>query len=133
MTEIINYEVKRPVNAATLTEELRAAVPDAVTGVTTIGERVIIHLLADSTDDQRRQALAVLDAHDPAKLTPAQAIREASVASQRELADIIADRIAWHQANPPDTAADALAVVTRMQAEWVAFLRWLRGSGWLDA
>jgi len=85
------------------------------------------------SDDVTKDDIAAVDiivaSHDPDELTDQQAVTQQSEAARDELQELIAERLAWHAANPAD-AANAADVLARMQYEWVLFLTWLQGNSW---
>jgi len=83
----------------------------------------------DAPSDVEATIAAIVAAHDPSELTDQQAVTEQSEAARAELQELIAERLAWHSANPAD-AVNAADVLARMQYEWVLFLTWLRGNNW---
>lgn len=125
------YEIKQKVNPETLTQELQAEFgPDVVIGVSRYGEDAgLLHFQGDITDDMKSRAKAVLQAHDPGKLSDRQQEENAARQSSSYLLGVISDRITWHENNPPTTTAEALEAIKRMQVEWLTFMKWLRGSG----
>jgi len=111
------------VNLPKLDEELRASLAGLLNGLR-VGEDFVEVVIDGDEEAVRDQVEGVVAAHDPALRTARQAIAEDAAAAEGELAGMIANRIAWHKANPV-TSANAVTVLTRLQVEWVAFLRLL--------
>lgn len=112
------------INILTLDAELRGLLGDLCTGVSFFDGEVRVHLTSTDGVDIS-QVKALVQAHDPARLTARQ-IEDADADDARDLLrEQITARLQWHQANPV-TAQNAVQVLTRMQVEWVHFLKLLR-------
>jgi hypothetical protein len=117
-----------PYNPETLRDELRAAV-GAVEGVSNSTGKLWVAFLPYTSlevmESHRETLQAVIDSHDPSPLSERQQARKEAEETRAALVGIIANRIAWHEANPVNPG-NAVDVAGRMQTELIYIMKWIR-------
>ena len=116
---------EKAVNPDLLDQQLKAALGASVAGLSARGTALRVHVLENITEEQVVEVGALVSVHDPGILTETQQISAEAQTARDTLRSLIAERIAWHVANPA-TGTNAVQVLQRMQTEWVYFMRMLR-------
>lgn len=75
MAELTSKRSAHTVNTQTLDDDLRETFGALISGVSTGPYGVRVHLATEATEQQRADVLALLEAHDPAKLSAKEAAR----------------------------------------------------------
>lgn len=60
------------INFEALDAEIRTALGNITSGISVGGGKVVVHLAANATQQQMNQVRAIVQAHNPAQLTPGQ-------------------------------------------------------------
>jgi hypothetical protein len=104
------------VNVEALDADLRAALGVLTSGISVGRGQVIVHLLDTATPAQINQARAVVQAHDPARLTPEQQTRAARRARLEQ------SRQDYGAAELDLTAFTGQSALVRLLAQKIAWL-----------